>query len=159
MSSSRLGIIPNFCIGSQPSGIPLILHRLSFGFQLIEAPYIFFHHYYFFQSCSFFLFFSFLILSLLSLSLSLSLSLFLSLSLSLRYVYKRGFGCLNLPPYLSTLTFLGTSGTAGFIRMTWALRCTCNLWVNSTRPTFNGSWSGGTSQAWSTVATRIAVWL
>ena len=33
-------MIPNFCLDSQPSGIPLILHGLHFGFQPIEAPSI-----------------------------------------------------------------------------------------------------------------------
>ena len=58
-SSSSSGIIPNFCLGSQPSGIPLILHGLSFGFQPTEAPYIVFHYFYFFltHALHFFLFF------------------------------------------------------------------------------------------------------
>ena len=33
-------MIPNFCLDSQPSGIPLILHGLYFGFQPIKAPSI-----------------------------------------------------------------------------------------------------------------------
>ena len=72
-SSSSSGIIPNFCLGSQPSGIPLILHRLPFCFQSIKVPYIvfhiffffsltfstpFFHFYFLFFSVSFFPFFS-----------------------------------------------------------------------------------------------------
>ena len=32
-SSFSSGIIPNVCLSSQPSGIPLILHGLPFGFQ------------------------------------------------------------------------------------------------------------------------------
>ena len=47
-SSSSSGIIPNFCLGSQPSGIPLIFHGLPFSFQPIEAPYIIFHYYYYY---------------------------------------------------------------------------------------------------------------
>ena len=47
-SSSSLGIIPNFCLGSQPRGIPLILHGFPFRFQPIEAPYIVFHYHLFF---------------------------------------------------------------------------------------------------------------
>ena len=35
-----------------------------------------------------------------------------------RYGYKRGFGCFNLPLYLSAPTPLGIVGTAGFIKMT-----------------------------------------
>ena len=47
-SSSSSGTIPNFCLSSQPSGIPLILHGLPFGFQPIEALYIVFHYYFHF---------------------------------------------------------------------------------------------------------------
>ena len=47
-SSSSSGTIPNFCLSSQPSGIPLILHGLPFGFQPIEALYIIFHYYFHF---------------------------------------------------------------------------------------------------------------
>ena len=47
-SSSSSGTIPNFCLNSQPSGIPLILHGLSFGFQPIEALYIVFRYYFHF---------------------------------------------------------------------------------------------------------------
>ena len=46
--SSYSGIIPNFFLSSQPSGISLILHGLPFGFQPIEALYIVFHHFFFF---------------------------------------------------------------------------------------------------------------
>ena len=53
-------LIPNFFLGSQPSGIPLILHGLPFSFQPIEAPYIVFYYYYFFHLCSLFLFCIFL---------------------------------------------------------------------------------------------------
>ena len=56
-------MIPNFCLGSHPSRIPLILHGLYFCFQLIKAPYIVFHIFSFFSltfSTPFFIFFSFL---------------------------------------------------------------------------------------------------
>ena len=61
-SSSSSGIIPNFCLGSQPSGIPLILHGLPFSFQPIEAPYIIFHYYYYYFFFSLMLFTSFFLL-------------------------------------------------------------------------------------------------
>ena len=56
-------MIPNFCLGSQPSEIPLILHGLPFGFQPIEARYIFFHNFYFFltHTLPFFNFFNYLL--------------------------------------------------------------------------------------------------
>ena len=52
-------MILNFFLGSQPSGIPLILHGLPFGFQPIEALFIIFHHYFIFFSHAFFFFWSF----------------------------------------------------------------------------------------------------
>ena len=89
-SSSFLGIIPNFFLGSQPSGIPLILHALPFCFQPIEAPYIVFYYYFFTHDLSLFLFcfslFFFFVLSLL-------------FFLFFKYGYKRGFSCFNLLPY------------------------------------------------------------
>ena len=105
-SSSSLGMIPNFCLGSQPSRIPLILHGLPYGFQPIEAPYIVFHLFFFFYSCSplffflFFLFFSF-VFSLLSSSF-------------FRYGYKRDFSCFILLLCPSVPTILGILGTAIF---------------------------------------------
>ena len=56
-------MIPNFCLGSQPSEIPLILHGLPFDFQPIEACYIVFHNFYFFltHTLPFFNFFNYLL--------------------------------------------------------------------------------------------------
>ena len=103
----------------------------SIEYWLIRnQPYIVFHHYFHFFS---------LMLSIFFLSL-----LFPSLSF-LRYGYKKGFDCFNFLPYPSAPTFLGILGTASFIKMTWALRLIWRLWVTSKRPTFNRSWSGGTS--------------
>ena len=149
-SSSFLGIILNFCLGSQPSGIPLVLHGLPFGFQSIEAPYIAFHYYFHF-------FFS-LMLSLPFFFLFFFPDIYIYIYIP-RYGYKRGFGCFNLLLYPLTRTSLRILGTTSFIKMTWALRRTWNLWVTSRRSTFNGSWSGGTSQEWFTVAARTIVYL
>ena len=90
-SSSSLGVIPNFYLGSQLSRIPIILHGLPFSFQPIEAPYIVFHHLLFLFS--------------------------LMIPFFLKYGYKKGFGCINLLLYPSAPSFLGTLGTVGFIRM------------------------------------------
>ena len=76
-----------------------------------------------------------------------------------RYGHKKGFGCFNPLLYPSELTFLGIFETVGFIKASWALRCTWILWVAWRRPTFSGSRNGGTYQAWSIVATRTTVWL
>ena len=125
-SFSSSGIIPNFCLGSQPSEIPLTLQ--PFNFQLIEAPYIVFHYHLFFSTHALFFFLCFP---------SLSLSLFFFFS---KYSYKKGFSCFNLLLYPPAHTSLGILGTAGFIRMTWALRRTRSLWVTSRKSTFNGLW-------------------
>ena len=61
-SFSSSGIIPNFCLGSQPSEIPLTLQ--PFNFQLIEAPYIVFHYHLFFSTHALFFFLCFPSLSL-----------------------------------------------------------------------------------------------
>ena len=137
-SSSSSGIIPNFCLGSQPSKIPLILHGLPFGFQPIKAPYIVFHHYFFFYfflllfSCSPILFFFF------------------------KYGYKGGFGCFNLLLCPTEPTFLGILGIVGF-KMSWGLKHTWNLWAALRRPTVSVLWNGGISQAWFTIVARTIV--
>jgi len=38
-------MIHNFCLGSQPRGIPLIFTWIAFQFQPIEAPYIVFEYF------------------------------------------------------------------------------------------------------------------
>ena len=108
-SSFSSSIIPNFCLGSQPSGIPLILHGLPFGFQLIEAPYIVFHH------CLFIFF---------SLMLS-TIYIYIYISFFSRYGYKRGLDCFNL------LEIVG-------FKISWALKRTWSLWVALRRLTFSG---------------------
>ena len=137
-------MIPNFCLDSQPSGIPLILHGLHFGFQPIEAPSI----------VSQFFFLTHVLHT--SLSLSLSLSFFSSpFLLFCRYGYKRSFGFffhLLCPSTFTSLAFLGTS-----FEMSWALKHTLSFWVALWKPTFNGSWNGGISQAWFTIAARTIV--
>ena len=110
-SSSSLGVIPNFYLGSQLSRIPLILHGLPFSFQPIEAPYIVFHHLLFLFS--------------------------LMIPFFFKYGYKKGFGCFNLLPYLLAPTFLGILGTVGF-KMSWALKRSWSLWVALRKLTFNG---------------------
>ena len=135
-------MIPNFCLGSQPSEIPLILHGLPFGFQPIEARYIFFHNFYFFltHTLPFFNFFNYLLFLFF-----LSLSFFSSpLFFFCRYGYKRGFGCFILLLCPLAPTFLGILGTAGF-EMSWALKHTCSFCAALRRPTFSGSWNGGIS--------------
>ena len=129
-------MIPNFCLGSHPSRIPLILHGLYFCFQLIKAPYIVFHIFSFFSltfSTPFFIFFSFLPL------------LFLFFFFFFLQIWnKRGFSCFILLLCLSAATFLGILGTTGF-KMSWALKHTWSLWVALRRPTFSGLWNGGIS--------------
>ena len=115
-SSSSSGIIPSFCLCSQPSRIPLILHGLPWGFQPIEAPYITFHlclFIYFFHLCSPLFFF---------------LPLFSPFFFPYRFGYKKGFCCFILLLCPSIPTFLGTLGIAGF-EMSWVLKPTWSLWV------------------------------
>ena len=80
-------MIPNFCLDSQPSGIPLILHGLHFGFQPIEAPSI----------VSQFFFLTHVLHTSLSLSLSLSLFLFFPFPLILQIWLQEKLRFL-LPP-------------------------------------------------------------
>ena len=68
-SSSSSGIISDFCLGSQPSGIPLILHGLPLDFQAIEAPSIIFHYYLYFSLMLGFFFFNFFLIFFLCFSL------------------------------------------------------------------------------------------
>ena len=112
-SSSSSSMILNFCLGSQPRGIPLILHRLPFCFQPIKVPYIVFHIFFFFSLTFSTPFFHFYFLFFLSLSF-LSFLPPLFPHLFCRYSYKRGFGCFILILCPLAPTFLGILGTAGF---------------------------------------------
>ena len=107
-------MIPNFCLDSQPSGIPLILHGLPFSFQHIKAPYIVFHYFYFFlihalPFSNFLILFFYYLLFLFFLSLS-----FFSSPSSFFYFYfyfyffifcKYGYNCPLAPTFLDVLGF------------------------------------------------------
>ena len=77
-------MIPNFCLGSQPSRIPLIFAWIAFQFSTHRVSL--YRHY-----------FSLFLLSLIFPLKTHALSLSLSLSPYFRYGYMRGFDCLNLP--------------------------------------------------------------
>ena len=106
-SSSSSSIIPNFYLGSQPSGIPLIFARVAFWFSTHQGTLYCLSFSFSFSLMLFFVLFFFLFTPSL-------LSLFFFF---FRYGYRKGFNCFNLPPFLSTPTSLGTLRTVDFNRM------------------------------------------
>ena len=91
---------------------------------------------FFFHSCSLFFFFAFLFL------------LFFFFSI---YGYKRGFGCFNLLPYPPSTYLPKHFGDCRLHQNDMSFEAYIELMGHTLRkPTFNGSWSGGTFQAWFT---------
>ena len=88
--------------------VGLILVETLNGLDAFHSKEVSFHHHYFSFTHALFSFFVFF----------LFLYTLPFLPFFFKYGYKRGFGCFNLPLYLSAPTSLGIVGTAGFIRMT-----------------------------------------
>ena len=131
--------------------MPLILHRLPFGFQPIEAPYIVFHHHFYFFSLLLSIFpFFFLFLSFFP-PFIFFFSLFFS-DVATREA------SVALPPTVSLSTYLSRHLRDPRLHQSdMSFETYIVLWVTLRRPTFNGSWNGSLSQVWSIVAARTTV--
>ena len=138
-------MIPNFCLGSQPSGIPLIFAWIAFRFSTHCGSL--YRHY-----------FSLFLLSLLFplKSHAFYLSLF---SLSFRYGYMRGFDCFNLP--LSLLVNINQSiiMTTSLKTKRWTPLSSQSSWSVFPPWVSNGWRNGGALQVGSIVSSKTTVFL